>query len=235
LLLNINTQGVSDCFKKDFSKNSVFELTGKTEHLLEDTRCFLYLASMKLMYPLICALIFTGCAAHAVNNHLARSVIVSLSQGALESEDVNVIKVTGIGGTEAIAETQLKTAFRLEKVKNQWVVREVRLGHGQWEKIDNLSKAIQHIKIGETEEMLDRILAAIQKYRESKGILPAFKDYVGLSDQLSPQYLTPLIRLDSWRRPIEATRSEANTILVCSAGPDGKFHTADDICKTLSK
>jgi hypothetical protein len=190
---------------------------------------------MKFAYPLICALLFAGCAARSINTNLARDVIVEIPQGALEKEDVEVMKLSRISGTEAIAETQLKTAFRLEKVKGQWVVREIKLGHGQWEKIGNLSEVLEHVKIEETNIMLDRIDEAIQKYRESTGNLPAFKNYVALSDQLSPKYLTPLIRLDSWRQPLEATQSDANKILVCSAGPDGKFRTSDDICKTIPK
>jgi hypothetical protein len=190
---------------------------------------------MKFAYPLICMLLFAGCAARSINTNLARDAIVEIPQGALEKEDVEVMKLGRISGSEAIAETRLKTAFRLEKVKGQWVVREIKLGHGHWEKIGNLSEALEHVKIEETKIMIGRITEAIQKYRESTGNLPSFKSYVALSDQLSPKYLTPLIRLDSWRQPLEAMQSDANTILVCSAGPDGKFHTADDICKTISR
>ena len=83
--------------------------------------------------------------------------------------------------------------------------------------------------------MLDQVAEAVRKYRESTGNLPAFKDYIALSDQLSPQYLTPLIRLDSWRQPLEAERPNAETILLRSAGPDGKFGTADDIRHTVTR
>jgi hypothetical protein len=190
---------------------------------------------MKFAYALICVLFFTGCAARTINHNLARDIIVDIPQGALEKEDVDVIKLSGIGGSEAIAETLLKTAFRLEKVKGQWVVREIKLGHGQWEKIGNLTEAIERVKIEETKILVDRIVEAIQKFRESTGSLPAFKDHVALLDQLSPKYVTPLIRLDSWRQPLDATHSDANTIQVCSAGPDGKFRTTDDICKTITQ
>jgi hypothetical protein len=222
-------------FQEDFTQISLLRQISKTQHLLEDTFFFLYLAFMKLVYPLICVLLFSGCAARTINNNHARDVIIDIPQGALEKEDVDVVKLSRIGGSEAIAETQLKTAFRLEKVNGQWIVREIKLGHGQWEKIGNLSEALDHVKIEETNAMLDRIAEAIKKYRESTGNLPAFKDYIALSDQLAPQYLTPLIRLDSWRRPLDATHSDGNTILVCSAGPDGKFRTSDDLCKTISK
>ncbi len=174
-----------------------------------------------------------GCGKRTVNVDYAKDLIAGIPQGALEKEDVEVIKVTQVGGSEAIAETRLKTAFRLEKVGGKWVVREVRIGHGQWEKIGNLLQALETVKIEETRKSLDRIAEAILKYRDSNGSLPAFKDYISLSDVLSPMYLTPLIRVDAWRRPLYAEHVNANTILLRSIGPDGLFATADDIIRTV--
>lgn len=195
----------------------------------------LYLACMRFLFPLLCILLTAGCAARSVNKDRARDAILELPQSALEKEDVEVVKVSRVGGTEAIVETQLKTAFRLEKVKGEWIVREVRLGHGQWEKVSNLAAALEAVKADETGKMLDQVTEAIRKYRESTGNLPAFKDYIALSDQLSPRYMTPLIRLDSWRQPLEAGSPDAETILLRSAGPDGKFGTADDIRYTVTR
>ena len=154
--------------------------------------------------------------------------------GSLEKEDVDVLKVTRIGGSEAIAETRLKTAFRIEKVKGEWIVREVRIGHGQWEKIGDLATALDAVKIDETRQMLDTIAEAIVKYRERTGNLPVFKNYVSLSDLLSPQYMTPLIRLDAWREPLGAERVDEGTVILRSAGPDRTLGTADDIRKVVS-
>jgi hypothetical protein len=195
----------------------------------------LYLAFMRFLFPLLCILLAAGCAGRKIGNNNARDVILELPQSALEKEDVEVIKVTQISGAEAIAETQLKTAFRLEKVKGAWIVREVRIGHGQWEKVNNLAAALEAVKADETRKMLDQVAGAVRKYRESTGNLPVFKDYIALSDQLSPQYLTPLIRLDSWRQPLEAERPNAETILLRSAGPDGKFGTEDDIRHAVTR
>jgi hypothetical protein len=189
----------------------------------------LYLASMRFLLALLFILLTFGCAGRSLSNSHARNAILELPQSALEKEDVEVVKVTQIGGTEAIAETQLKTAFRIEKIKGQWVVREVRLGHNQWEKVSNLAAALEAVKVDETRRMLNQIAEAIRKYRESTGNTLAFKDYISLSDQLSPKYMTPLIRLDSWRQPLEATQPDTNTIQLRSAGPDGKFGTDDDI------
>ncbi len=154
---------------------------------------------------------------------------------ALEKEDLDVWKVTRVGGSEAIAETRLKTAFRLEKVHGEWTVREVRIGHGQWEKITNLLEALEAVKVEETKQILNRIADAIVEYRSSNGTLPVFKDYVDLSDTLSPKYLTPLIRLDSWKHPLSAERKDYTTLVLQSAGPDGKHGTNDDIRKTVSR
>ena len=138
-----------------------------------------------------------------------------------------------VSGSEAIAETTLKTAFRLEKSRGRWVVREVRLGHGQWEKAGNLFQTLEKVKSEETSEMLDRIDEAIRKFRDANGTLPVFKDYIGLSDLLSPKYVTPLPRLDSWRRPFWAEITQQNSIVIRSAGPDGRYYTDDDLSCTI--
>lgn len=189
----------------------------------------LYLACMRIMFPLLCILLTAGCAGRSIGNSHARDVILELPQAALQKEDVEVVKVSQISGSEAVAETQLKTAFRLEKAKNKWVVREVRIGHGEWEKVNNFAAALETVRTMETRSMLDQIATAIRKYGEDQGKLPDFKDYVALSDMLSPKYMTPLIRLDSWRKPLAAVRQDANTILLRSAGADGIFDTPDDI------
>lgn len=150
-----------------------------------------------------------------------------------EKDDVEVVRITQVSGAQAIAETRLKTAFRLEKKAGKWEIREVRLGHGQWEKIENLVRMLESVKIEETNGLLDRIAEAVLKYRATHGRLPAFSDYIELSDALSPNYLTPLVRLDSWRRPLGAHRDSPNSIKLYSAGPDGLFATKDDIRRII--
>jgi hypothetical protein len=107
------------------------------------------------------------------------------------------------------------------------------LGHGLWEKVSNLVQTLEAIKIEETRQLCDRIAEAIRGYQEANGTLPVFKDYIGLSDLLSPRYLTPLIRLDAWNRSLGAERTDSNSIVIRSAGPDGRFGTKDDIIRTF--
>ncbi len=175
----------------------------------------------------------TSCGGGGINAKHARNLIVDMPQEVFEKEDVEVVNVRQITRTEAIAEIRLKTAIRYEKIGDEWVIREVRLGHGQWEQVSSLLQALETVKAEETRKMLDRIADAVLKFRETNNSLPVFSDYIGLSDLLSPKYLTPLIRLDAWRRPLGAERSTANTIRVWSAGSDGKEGTEDDIRKTI--
>lgn len=183
-------------------------------------------------YLLVFLLFLSACGGRSMNKHLARDLIIHIPAEALEKKDVEVVNISQVSGSEAIAETTLKTAFRLERVKGAWIVREVRIGHGQWEKISNLVTTLESVKVAETGEMLDRIVEGIRRYRQNSGSLPDFKDYIGLSDLLSPKYVTPLIRLDSWRRPFWAEKTSGG-IVIRSAGPDGRYYTADDISRTV--
>ncbi len=187
---------------------------------------------MRFIYFLFPLLLLTGCGGRNLSSGNARDLIIGIPQESLEKEDIDVGNVTQISGSEAIVETRLKTAFRLEKVRGKWEIREVRLGHGQWEKIDNLERTLETVRIEETRDMLDRIAQAIEAYKKAKGIFPEFKDYISLSDVLSPAFITPLIRLDAWRRPLGAA-STGNSIVLWSCGPDGIPGSSDDIRKSI--
>jgi len=190
---------------------------------------------MRLHYFFILLLVlFSACGGRKLSTGDARKAIVSLPQEILEKEDIDVVYVTQISGSSAVVESRVKTAFRLRKVDGSWVVKDIRIGHGQWEKIDDLAAALDRVKTEETRIMLNRISEAIGKYREETGSYPGFKDFVALTDILAPKYLDPLIRLDSWRNPFQATAPSPDSIKVVSAGPDGRFGTKDDLSITAT-
>jgi hypothetical protein len=187
---------------------------------------------MRFLYFLFPILILSACGGRGLNSGNVRGIIVSIPQEMLEKEDVDVVKVSQTGGSEAIVETRLKTAFRLERVRGKWEVREVRLGHGQWEKVSNLERTLEIVRIEETQKLLDQVAASVQAYKKANGALPQFSDYITLSDILSPKFMTPLIRLDAWRRPLSAER-QRNAAIIWSVGPDGQPGTDDDIRKVV--
>jgi hypothetical protein len=185
---------------------------------------------------LLCALALciTACGRRTLNADHARDALLRTPLEILQKEDVEVVRIHHAGAAEAVVETRLRTAFRMEKVRGEWMVREVRIGNGQWEKVGDLARALEAVKIEETRRALDRIADAIGRYRETLGRLPDFKDFVSLSDLLSPAFLTPLIRVDSWNRPLEADRRGPDSILIRSAGPDGRYGTSDDILRIFT-
>jgi hypothetical protein len=160
---------------------------------------------------------------------VAQDLIVHLPQDILDKEDVYIESVSQSGERNAVVEAQLRMTFRFEKTGGKWVIKEVRVGHGQWENLENFLRTLERVKTEETKRQLERVAAAIEKYREKNGGLPAFTDFVSLTDALSPDYLTPLIRLDAWRRPLAAVNLGPNTVRLISAGPDGRLGTSDDI------
>ena len=164
-----------------------------------------------------------------MNDNLARNLIIGMSGGdAMHKSDVDIVNVQQPAGGVAIAETRTRIAYRFENTGNAWTVREMRIGHGQWESVQNIERALNQVKTEETKELLARIAEAIQKYRDANQRLPVFKDFVDLSDQLAPAFLTPLVRLDAWQRPFEAAMSGSD-IMLRSAGPDGIIGNQDDI------
>ena len=163
-----------------------------------------------------------------MNNNLARNLIIGTASDTMHKSDVDVVNIQQTSATEAVVETRVRTAFRFEKDGNIWRIREVQRGHGQWENMENFEQALNQLKAEETAMLLSRIADAIHKYRDVRQTLPVFKDFIDLTDQLNPAHMTPLIRLDAWQRPFEATSNDVN-ILLRSAGPDGLTGTPDDI------
>jgi len=183
---------------------------------------------MKRHILLIVLLLLPACGGRKMNDTLARNLIVGMNGDAMRKSDVEIVNVRQITSGEAIAETRARVAFRFENNGNVWRVREMRIGHGQWESVENIERALNQVKTEETKKLLALIADAIQKYGEANQRLPVFKDYVDLSDQLAPRFMTPLIRLDAWQRPFEASMSGSD-ILLHSAGPDGIIGNQDDV------
>ncbi len=178
------------------------------------------------------ALLLTACGGRSLNKNAAQELVARSSLGALNKEEIYIDSVTQTGERNAIVEARLVTAFRFEKAGGRWIIKEVRVGRGEWESLDEFLRALNIVKTEDTQRLLERIAEALQKYKEKNGALPDFKDFVSLSDALNPDYLMPLVRSDPWHHPLMAQKVGPATIRLESAGPDGKFGTSDDIVLT---
>jgi len=187
------------------------------------------MAGVTVFFLLAAAL--TGCGGRMVGKKTARNVIVGAVPDGLQPEDVEVDSVTQAGSRDAVVEARIRAAFRLENEKGHWVVREVRLGERQWERLDLILQGLETAKAEETRRILDEVASGLEAYARKNSGLPGFKDFVSLSDALHPGFLPRVIRLDAWQRPLGAERVNPNTIRLRSAGPDGKFGTPDDITR----
>jgi hypothetical protein len=183
---------------------------------------------------LVLAALSAGCGGRAMNKRTAQHAILESTNDMLRADDVNVIAADLTGADQAVVTADVRVALALEKVKGRWTIRDVRLGQSPWEKLDGIIRALEHVKIQETRDSMQRLVASLEKYYEEKHSLPDFKDFVTLTDALSPNYLTPLIRLDAWRNPLLAFRAAPNVVRLSSAGPDGKAGNADDLELTRS-
>jgi len=195
------------------------------------------MAPMRILLAKIClllapSLLLTACGGRSINKKSAQAIIAG--QGLFKDKSLDIDSVSQTTSGEMIIQAKVPAAFRVQKVHGKWEILEVRVGDGQWEKLDDFVAALNKVKAGETQKMLEEVAAGIDRYREKNGRLPDFTDFVSLTDALSPDYIPALIRLDAWRNPFAAVKTAANSIQLISTGPDGKMGTSDDIVLTRS-
>jgi hypothetical protein len=178
------------------------------------------------------SLVLTACGGRSINKKTAEKIISA--EALLKSGSLDVESVSQTSSGQAVVQAKIPAAFRLEKVRGEWVIREVKLGNHPWEKLETVVAALNRVKTEEAKQMLERVASALDRLRDTIGGLPEFRDYVSLSDVLNPDYLSPLIRLDPWGQPLVALRLSPVSVQLLSAGPDGKIGTQDDISVTRS-
>jgi hypothetical protein len=151
---------------------------------------------------------------------------------ALGYDNVNAIHIknisSGIGG-QAVVEATVEATFRLEQDKQgNWKAVEVRTSDRRWESLDLIETAIRKEKILRTTADLRTIATALEAYRREKGGYVAAENNVKLIDQLAPNYLAQIIRIDAWSQEFEYKGTAAGYRLA-SLGPDGKTASGDEI------
>ena len=185
---------------------------------------------VKICFLLVPSLFLTACGGRSINKKSAQAIIAG--QGLFKDKSLDIDSVSQTTSGQMIIQAKVPAAFRVQKVHGKWEILEVRVGNGQWEKLDDFVAALNKVKTAETQRMLEEVANGIDRYREKNGRLPDFTDFVSLTDALSPNYIPALIRLDAWRNPFAAMKLSANSVELISGGPDGKIGTSDDIVVT---
>jgi len=177
----------------------------------------------------VCAVVVTETrAAGDLTPKEARRLIARMAGIQLPSDAVRVKEVSAMGNSATVV-AQVETAFRFDKGSDgKWRVAEIRTGDRRWEDVDTLVKALNAEKTSRAHAELESIATALESFRRERGFYLESKSEAALIDNLSPRYLSRVIRVDPWHRPYEYEGTRSSFVLR-SSGPDGKTNTSDDV------
>ena len=184
-----------------------------------------------LHFVLLSSIALSACTSARLSHDEARRKILEIGRSNLVPDAIEIRRIVSQTDTQAIAEASVTLAFqfRRDKPDREWRIQAVRLGDRDWISLDELLAAINEGRRRETAVALDKIAAAIAKYRDSNGSIPSARDIIGLTDVLHPLYMSELIRQDAWGNPIDYEVTSGSSFRLLSRGPDGRRGTADDI------
>lgn len=142
---------------------------------------------------------------------------------------VRVKNISAGSGNEAIVEAQFDATFRFTADKDgKWKAVEVRTGDRQWESLELIRTAVNKEKGLRTTADLRTLATALEAFKRERGFYVEADTNSALVDNLSPQYVNTIIRLDAWSHEFEYKGTSAGYRLA-SLGPDGKPDTGDEI------
>jgi hypothetical protein len=180
-----------------------------------------------LILPLV--LLLLGCSA-GLSRYSARKILLKTPELELSKEDVDLIDVVQTGQDKAVVEANINLGFLLTRTGQEWKVTEVRLADRKWVKIEDMQQALTDLRWLETHRRLLQLAQGLLNYRSAKNLFPPQSDIVTLTDLLMPRYMPQLVRTDAWNRDLLYEPLSGGTrFKLTSAGPDGKFVTADDL------
>jgi hypothetical protein len=179
---------------------------------------------------LLLVIVLSGCSGSRLSSDEARRKITEIATSGLVPDAIEIRRVVSQSDTQVIAETSVTLAFQFRRANanTPWEVAAVRLGDRDWINLNDLLSAINEGRRRETTTSMEKLIAGIANYRRTNGNLPAASDIVQLTNLLHPQYMTDLVRADSWGRPI-FYENTGDAYRLVSSGADGMRGTPDDI------
>ena len=154
---------------------------------------------------------------------------IAAALGLDKTDDVRIKNISAGMGGEAIVEAQFDASFRFTQGKDgNWNAVEVRTGDRKWESIELIQTAVRKEKELRTTADMRTLVTALESFRRERGFYVAADTNSALIDNLSPRYLSAIIRLDAWSHEFEY-KGTATSYRLASLGPDGKPRTGDEI------
>jgi len=157
-----------------------------------------------------------------------RDLLRHLGGADFGSEQVRIRRISsGLAG-DVVVEAQIETAWRLVNEKDQWRIAEVRLGDRHWESLELVEEAVRREKIRRTLGILREMSGALDGYHRDRAAFVVTNRVSELLDAISPRYLSTPYRVDLWGNQLDY-RGSVDRYQLRSAGPDGRFGSADDL------
>ena len=159
-----------------------------------------------------------------------RDRMVELGASSLIPGAIEIRRVISASETRTIAEATVSMGFRFVHLpkSNNWEIEAARLGDRPWINTVDLIATLNEGRRQDTIAIMQKLAAAIERYRQEKGSLPPAKNVPELMDILHPHYIDQLVRVDGWGHEIEYSATES-TFRLRSRGPDGRLFSPDDI------
>jgi hypothetical protein len=169
-----------------------------------------------------------------LTNRRARCLVADFFGVTLPSDEVRIksVSVQSFGaGRSAVVVALVTTDFRLQKTSGSWQVVEFRRGSAGWVNLEKVPAAMNAAKSEHAKLEMSRIAAALDLYRQERGNFVVTDKHEILIDNLNPEFLHSVIRLDPWRNSY-SYKGEPDHFTLRSFGPDGKENTSDDLVFT---
>lgn len=171
-----------------------------------------------------------GVASQRLTQDKAKQKIQELAFIQLKGNPVQVENISQSRDNQAIAEANLRLAFKLSKTSGgDWQIDAIRLGDRNWIDVRAFLSALDEVRARETRENLQKLFEGLRKFKEKAGKYPQAEDIVKLTDILVPDYMSEVIRYDGWNRELIFNSMTPDSFQLFSLGADGIRGTADDI------
>ena len=174
--------------------------------------------------------ILAGCSSARLSHDEARKQIAEIGNSSLVPDSIHIQRIVSQTDKDAIAETSVAMAFEFQRSKSSdpWHIAAVRMGDRDWVDVAEIITAVNESRKRTTLESFQKLALGIETYRQRNGTSPNATDIVGLTNILHPTYMTDLVRLDAWGRPIRYEVTGTSFRLL-SDGADGVRGTPDDL------
>ncbi|HYM01249.1 MAG TPA: type II secretion system protein GspG [Blastocatellia bacterium] len=184
--------------------------------------------NLKFALPLILALMAGVVAGRELGTREARDKIAA-ALGITDAKTIHIKSIRGQVGGDVIVDATFDAGFHFTTDKNgNWVASEVRTGDRNWESIELITTAIKKEKALRTAADLRTLATALEAFKRDRGFYVEANTGAALIDNLAPNYIGTVMRLDAWSHEF-LYKGTASSYTLSSAGPDGKPGTSDDI------